>query len=149
MNPLGNRHEARLRAVQFLFQRDFNKGDLDDDLALYWEGDPAENKTVRKFADLLINGVLANLETIDERILKYAENWTLERMNAVDRNVMRLAVFEMLYRDDIPPVVSIHEAITLAKGLSSIESGRFVNGILDRLLKSIDRSPRDSGKKKG
>jgi N utilization substance protein B len=73
---------------------------------------------------------------------RYAENWDLKRMGAVDRNVMRVALFEMLHRTDIPPVVSINEAVDLAKELSSDESGRFVNGILDRARRDISRPAR-------
>jgi transcription antitermination protein NusB len=74
---------------------------------------------------------------------KHAENWGIERMGAVDRNAMRIAVFEMLFRDDIPPVVSINEAVDLAKAYSSVESGKFVNGILDRIRQDLDRPARN------
>jgi N utilization substance protein B len=79
---------------------------------------------------------------IDALISRHAENWDIERMGTVDRNVMRIAVYEMLYRDDIPPVVSINEAVELAKAYSSAESGKFVNGILDRIRKDLDRPAR-------
>ena len=79
---------------------------------------------------------------IDEHIVKYADNWDLPRIAAVDRNILRLAIYEMLYRDDIPPVVSINEAVDIAKKFSTSESGAFVNGILDRLKAELTRPSR-------
>jgi N utilization substance protein B len=87
--------------------------------------------------------MVAHLPEIDERIRKYAENYKLNRISAVDRNVLRLAIYEMLYRDDIPPVVSINEAIELAKTFGGAESGKFVNGILDRVRKDLNRPARE------
>src|SRR5438045_7446126 len=81
----------------------------------------------------------AHLGEIDERIRRYAENYEFRRIAAVDRNVLRLAIYEMLFRDDIPPVVSINEAIELAKKFGGAESGRFVNGILDRVRQEVTR----------
>ena len=94
------------------------------------------------FAEELARGVIDHHKEIDPLIAKYAENWEIDRMGTVDRNAMRIAVFEMLYRDDIPPVVSINEAVELAKAYSSSESGKFVNGILDRIRKGLDRPAR-------
>ena len=79
---------------------------------------------------------------IDERIAKYTDNWDLPRIAAVDRNILRLAMYEMLFRDDIPPVVSINEAVDIAKKFSTRESGAFVNGILDRLKTDLTRPSR-------
>ena len=96
----------------------------------------------RMFAEELARGVIAHHPEIDPLISRHAENWEIDRMGTVDRNAMRIAVFEMLYRDDIPPVVSINEAVDLAKAFSSSESGKFVNGILDRIRKGLDRPAR-------
>jgi transcription antitermination protein NusB len=90
---------------------------------------------------------VAHLPDIDERIRRYCENYEFRRISAVDRNVLRLAIYEMLYRDDIPPVVSINEAIELAKAYGGTDSGRFVNGILDRIRKDLDRPAREAVKK--
>jgi N utilization substance protein B len=138
---VGGRHEARQWAVQFLFQRDFNRDDLESALPLFWAGVKGAAST-RRFAENLIRGVDAHREELDTSIQRYAEHWDLKRMGAVDRNVMRLALYEMLYCPDVPPVVSINEAVELAKELSGIESGKFVNGILDRARKDIDRPAR-------
>jgi len=138
---MSGRHEARTCAVQFLFQRDFNTDELDAALSEFWSERKAGPK-VRQFSEELIRGVEGCREDLDLRLRRYAENWDLKRMGAVDRNVMRVALFEMLYRSDIPPVVSINEAVDLAKELSSDESGRFVNGILDRARRDISRPAR-------
>jgi N utilization substance protein B len=138
---MSTRHESRLLAVQFLFQRDFNQGDLEPALADFWLERKAPAKS-KAFAEELIRGVLEHHVELDEKLQKYALNWDLKRMGAVDRNVMRAALFEMLYRTDIPPVVSINEAVDLAKELSSEESGKFVNGVLDRARKDLERPSR-------
>lgn len=138
---MSGRHEARTCAVQFLFQRDFNSEELDAALADFWSERKAGPK-VRQFAEELIRGVESTRADIDARLQRYADNWDLKRMGAVDRNVMRVALFEMMQRSDIPPVVSINEAVDLAKELSSDESGRFVNGILDRARRDISRPSR-------
>jgi N utilization substance protein B len=89
----------------------------------------------------------AHLPEIDDRIRRYSENFDFNRIAAVDRNILRLAIYEMLFRDDIPPVVSINEAIELAKTFGGTESGRFVNGILDRVRKELTRPAREPVKK--
>ena len=155
---MGSRHEAREWALQFLFQSEFNRDEsLDEGFRLFWEHlnetadapaggtDSKEHRLrakSRQFAEELARGVIAHHPEIDPLISKHAENWEIDRMGTVDRNAMRIAVFEMLYRSDIPPVVSINEAVELAKAYSSIESGKFVNGILDRIRKGLDRPAR-------
>lgn len=157
---MGSRHEAREWALQFLFQSEFNREEsLAEGFKLFWEhlneppagagGQPAakadrQRAKAREFAEELARGVIAHHQEIDPLIAKYAENWEISRMGTVDRNAMRIAVYEMLYRHDIPPVVSINEAVELAKAYSSVESGKFVNGILDRIRKGLDRPARDA-----
>ena len=97
---------------------------------------------MRLFAEPLIRGTLEKLTELDGKIQHYAKNWDLNRMAVVDRNILRLAVYEMLYRDDIPPVVSINEAVDIAKRFSTDESGRFVNGILDKIKGELMRPAR-------
>ena len=146
---MGKRRDARECAVQFLFQGDFNpdchKSDIDDALRLFWE-DRAVAADVRTFATELIQGAIAHQAQIDELICKHTEHWELNRVAAVDRNVLRLAIYEMLHRPDVPPVVSINEAVDIAKKFSTAESGKFVNGILDRVRKDIPRDARTAGK---
>ena len=138
---MGGRHEARQWAVQFLFQRDFNEGDIESALAEFWQDKKTGDKA-RSFAEELIKGVESKKDELDKLIRKYAEHWDVKRMGAVDRNVMRVALYEMIHRPDIPPVVSINEAVEIAKDLSGVESGKFVNGILDRACKEQDRPAR-------
>ena len=96
----------------------------------------------RLFADKLIRGVLEHRPELDARIKQHAENWDLHRMAVVDRNILRLAIYEMLHRDDIPPVVSINEAVDIAKKFSTQDSGKFVNGILDKIKGELMRPAR-------
>ena len=164
---MGKRREARERAVQFLFQHDLNPPeDLEAALNHFWDsqraaaiaeekgmatwGQPielppptAEEAAVRLFAEPLIRGALDHREEADALIKKHAQNWDLHRMAAVDRNVLRLAIYEMLYRDDIPPVVSINEAVDIAKKFSTQDSGKFVNGILDKVKGELLRPARE------
>ena len=141
------RHKARMWVVQFLFQTDFNPPEsLDYALERFWEEiQPSEN--MKGFAERLLREVIARQKEIDGKISGYADNWSIKRLNAVDRNVLRLALHEIFNRPDIPPVVSINEAVELAKDLSSDESGKFVNGILDRAAKDAGRPLRTAGKK--
>ena len=114
-------------ALQYHFWRDLHGGKGPEKIEEFWELCPAKPK-VQLFAQPLIEGMLAHLPEIDERITRYCENYEFRRISAVDRNVLRLGIYEMFYRDDIPPVVSINEAIELAKEFGGADSGRFVNG---------------------
>ncbi|MCX7590155.1 MAG: transcription antitermination factor NusB [Kiritimatiellae bacterium] len=135
------RRDAREFAVQILFQLDLNPQPVEKALADFW-GRRKISSATRRFTEELVRGVIENREHIDRTLRQYSTNWDLHRMAAVDRNVLRLALYEMLYRPDIPPVVSINEAVDIAKYFSSSEAGRFVNGILDRVCKDLPRPPR-------
>lgn len=163
---MGMRREARERAIQFLFQYDLNRAeDLESALSHFWDSqrqaaiaeDKAESRwgetidlppatkeeeALRSFADPLIRGTLENLERIDAELARHAKNWDLHRMAVVDRNILRLASYEMYYRTDIPPIVSINEAVDIAKKFSTEDSGKFVNGILDRIKGELMRPAR-------
>lgn len=163
---MGKRREARERAVQFLFQYDLNPpDDVEAALEQFWEGQrtaviarekgratwgekdepvPAspEDLAVREFAEPLIRGALLHRDEIDRHILRHCRNWELSRIAAVDRNILRLAIHEMLHREDIPPVVSINEAVDIAKKFSTQDSGKFVNGILDSVKAELMRPAR-------
>jgi len=89
-----------------------------------------------------VHGVIAKRRDVDRTISKYTQNWDVDRLGVLDRTIMRVAVYEMLFRSDIPPVVSINEAVEIAKAYISKESGRFVNGVLDRIQKELDRPSR-------
>jgi N utilization substance protein B len=142
VKPSGKRRIARELAVQFLYQYDLSGGSLEEALPLFWETQSEVSEDGRKFTEELVQGVVEHRVAIDERIAKYTDNWDLPRIAAVDRNILRLAMYEMLFRDDIPPVVSINEAVDIAKKFSTRESGAFVNGILDRLKADLTRPSR-------
>jgi N utilization substance protein B len=145
---MGKRRRAREAAIQYHFWRDLQHGEGPEKIEEFWDFCPVK-LNVREFAEPLIEGMVAHLAEIDGRIRRYCENYEFHRISAVDRNVLRLAIYEMLYRDDIPPVVSINEAIELAKTFGGAESGRFVNGILDRVRKDLDRPAREAVTKRG
>ena len=163
---MGKRREARERAVQFLFQHELNPPeDLAAALTQFWESQrtaaiaeekgaatwgqqvelpppTTEEAAIREFADPLIRGALEKRDEADDIIRKHAKNWELHRIAAVDRNILRLAIYEMLHRDDIPPVVRINEAVDIAKKFSTQDSGKFVNGILDKVKSELMRPAR-------
>ena len=138
---MGKRREGREAAVQFLFQDDLNKAEppsVPEALGEFWKLRESAPKT-RAFATELIQGVLENHDAIDERIKRVTANYELHRIAPVDRNILRVAIYEMLYTSEVPPVVCINEAIEIAKRFGSEDSGRFVNGILDRLKEEVVR----------
>lgn len=129
-----SRHLAREIAFKALFQQDMGKNELEPALTdlLAESGLGAEYAL---FARELAEGTLANLGVIDRTLSRYLVNWEFSRLAAVDRNVLRLAAFEILYREDIPDVVAINEALDLSKTFNSEEAVAFLNGVLDRLSK--------------
>lgn len=138
------RRANRIAAMQYLYSWSMNRPrDLDDDVRIFMEG-LEERRDYYAFGEELIYGALENIEEIDEKIMTLASNWDFERIAKIDLAILRLAIFELLFRKDIPPVVTINEAIDLSKDFSSAESRRFVNGILDRLRKTLDRPSRSA-----
>lgn len=127
---------ARELALKFLYQIDITKDSAQGKLDFFWENQEESEVAVREFADILIKGVIANLEAVDKKIDQFADNWELKRMAVVDRNILRLATFELLFLADIPPKVTINEAVELAKRFGDVNSGRFINGILDKIHKT-------------
>ncbi len=125
---------ARELSLQMLYQIDITHDEPGAVLSNFWETQekPAQEQ-VKSFTAELVKGVVQNLAVIDAKISEYAANWQLKRMAVVDRNILRLSCYELLFREDIPPKVSINEAVELAKKYSGREAGKFVNGILDRI----------------
>lgn len=165
---MATRRQGREWALQMLFQSDLNPG-LDIDMAIpkFWrqqwtcqmeeaedqdsgaetEADkakPVEDRVapqkIRLFTEKLVRGVLGHLPELDVKVQSYTQNWPLHRMGSVERNVLRLAFYEMIYCTDVPPAVVLNEAIDLAKYFSNADAGRFVNGVLDRLNKELNRT---------
>lgn len=133
------RRKAREYALQLLFRVDFTEKKIDrQDLEEFW-ADKNEGEDVKRFTEELVFGTLSKIDEIDKAIERFTENWALERMAVVDRNILRFATYEIFYRDDIPSAVTINEALEIAKKYSSSESASFLNGILDRLAKEVGK----------
>ena len=129
------RTKAREFALQVLYQLDITHDECASSLINFWESQEERGveNDLKEFTDELVKGVNKNLNIIDAKISQFAANWELARMAVVDRNILRLSCFELLFRDDIPPKVSINEAVELAKKYSGQEAGKFVNAILDKI----------------
>ena len=133
------RRDNRVAALQFLYQFSINKTeDLTGDLYLFFK-EQEQPRDYYAFAEDLIHGTLHNLEEIDGVIRKYLRNWDFDRIAKIDLAILRLAIYEMLKRKDIPPIVSINEAIDLSKEFSIPDAKRFINGILDQFKLTLDR----------
>jgi N utilization substance protein B len=136
------RHDGRVAALQYLYAWSINPPDNPvDDLRIFFEGldHPRDHYA---FGEELIDGVIKNREAIDAQIRAMAQNWEFERIAKIDLAILRIAMYEMLHRRDIPPVVSINEAIEISKQFSNSDSKRFINGILDRLKDKLGRDAR-------
>ena len=137
---MSNRHLARTVAMQTLYQWDFNEAD-EKEFVQYL----ARNKKEfapgfqdEGFIELLTKGVLDNKKEIDDLIVKYAPEWPLDQITLVDRNILRLGIFELMFTEDIPSKVAINESIELAKTFGGPSSGKFVNGVLGAIYKKLD-----------
>lgn len=134
------RRKAREYALQILFQADFTKKEIGyRDLEEFW-ADKKEDEDVKEFTEDLVKGTLKRLDEIDGMLQRLTDNWVIERMAAVDRNILRFAAYEILYRQDIPSAVTINEAIEIAKKFSTTEAAPFLNGVLDRLAKEAGKA---------
>ena len=141
---MGSRRKAREKALQMLFQLDFHNDDVDAILEKFWSGTQVGEK-VREFAEKLVRGTCANRETIDRMIASTIENWSLDRLASVDRAILRFATYELMHLSEIPPKVTINEAVEIAKNYGTEESGRFINGVLDRVMEKIAKPPAPTG----
>ena len=135
------RHRARRQALQLLFQWDLRRTPLEEIIRGYYDSLLVSEESLAaprpdEFAQGLLRGVVEDLPAVDERITRNAEHWRIARMPAVDRNILRLAVYEMLHTDT-PPAVVIDEALELARQFSGEESVHFVNGVLDAVRKEL------------
>ena len=137
---MGNRHKAREFTLQILFQLDFIDTSVEKVQRLFWQ-DINTPPEVHAFSDRLVRGVREHRERIDRLLAQYSENWTLERMTGVDRNILRMAVYEILFCDEIPKNVTINEAVEIGKRFGSEDSGAFINGIIDKIAKDFKPEP--------
>jgi len=134
---MGKRRKAREVALQLLYQLDVQgEANPEPHLPEFWTRHPVDREA-REFAEILIRGTKLHEPKIDEMITQYAQNWELDRMAVVDRNILRQGIFELLWMEDVPSKVAINEALEVAKKFSTQESSRFINGILDRIHKEL------------
>lgn len=133
---MGSRRRARGVALQVLYQLDMADGSVEDVLKAFWEGFNLP-EDIRDYSGRLVRGVYQHLGEIDRWIESASENWLLERMSIIDRNVLRLATFELRYCEDVPFKVAIDEAVELGKRYGTAESGAFINGILDKVVTEV------------
>ena len=136
---MGIRRQARECAVQMLYQIEMSGGNLTDVAAGFWERQKDFESETKEFADRLVTGVLEEKDLIDSFIVKHSTHWKLSRMSAVDKNILRLAVYELKSCEDIPLKVSLNEAIEVAKKFGSEESSAFINGVLDKIAKELKK----------
>jgi N utilization substance protein B len=136
---MGERRTARECALQLLFQMDIADENAETAIPKFWQLKDNIIEQVREFCDAIARGYCENRELIDKIISENASNWRIDRMAIVDRNIMRIAIFEFLFRDDIPEKVSINEAIEIAKRFGGPESTQFINGILDAVKNKIEQ----------
>ena len=154
-NPAHSRSLGRELAMQFLFQQELNHCEISD--ATFEEffeqsGQSMELKQNRYFrkgreyAMQLINGIMENIKKVDAQVLAHSEKWDIKRMAIVDLNIMRVAIYEMLFVLEVPPVVSINEAVKIARDYSGEQSCSFMNGILNAVKNKLDRPARTADK---
>lgn len=138
-NNFSRRRESRVAAVQYLYLWEVNRPkNLLESVRLFFEGkdNPRE---FYSFGEELLHGAIEHVDEVDAKIRALATNWDFKRIAKIDLSILRLAVYEILFRRDIPPIVSINEAIDLTKLFSNLDAKRFINGILDKLKDELDR----------
>ena len=133
---MGMRRKARECALQMLYQQELSGLNAHVAIVSYWEANPPTDDA-RKYADELVGGIENHRIEIDDEISQNSMNWKLSRMAAVDKNILRIAVYELKYRSDVPSKVAINEAVEIAKRFGTADSGAFVNGILDNIARRV------------
>ncbi len=129
---MGARRKAREIALQMLYQMEVNPGELEAALELFWK-DISASQPVKEFVNRIVQGVNARQEEIDALLARHSEHWRLSRMDMVDKSILRMGVFEIMFCEDIPVKVAMNEAVDLGKKFGAEESGAFINGILDKI----------------
>lgn len=138
---MSSRRRGRELALQILYQLDMVRADVNDAIRAFWElQESIPSEDTKEFCEDLARGASEHSDEIDRLIEDAASNWRISRMAVVDRNILRLAVYELLYREDIPSTVTINEAIELGKMFGTEESGAFINGVLDKIAERIPES---------
>lgn len=139
------RHEAREFALKVLYARDIGKNEPQLIMEQLFAAEKIEGKR-QDFCRQLVEGVILNIDEIDQLISKYATEWSVDRMAAVDRNLMRIALSEFIFTDGVPGAVAVNEAIELAKEYGSEESPRFINGVLGNIIKDLPLIKQEAAK---
>jgi len=133
------RTQAREAALKILYAIDITKEDPQKCVDDFWNSQKEAEPEVKHFADAMVLGVCHNMKDIDKTVSKHATNWEMDRMAVIDRNILRAATYELVYASDIPPKVAMNEAIELAKKYGDKDSGKFVNGVLDKISKTKEK----------
>jgi len=139
---MGNRRKSREAALQALYQIDLAKAEPEKALEQYWKNN-IDTEEIQEFANLLVQGVTSHLSELDQLIEKHSTHWKLSRMACVDRNILRMSTYELMYCKDIPASVSLNEAIEIGKKFGTEDSSSFINGILDNLAREIRPNSED------
>ena len=142
---MGARRSGREAALQMLFQLEGSGVSADQAIDLFWRTYEDADPEGKAYADTIIRGVADNLDGIDKKIATASQNWRLERMSRVDRNLLRLGTWELMFRSDVPRAVILDEAVELAKSFGTDDSSGFVNGVLDRIAENIGRKDERNG----
>ncbi|AKV00025.1 Transcription termination protein NusB [Labilithrix luteola] len=137
---MGARRSGREAALQMLFQLEASAVSADQTVSLFWRTFEDADPEGRAYADAIVHGVADHLPEIDKKITSASQNWRLERMSRVDRNLLRLGTWELMFKKDVPRAVIIDEAVELAKSFGTDESSGFVNGVLDRIASDLGRT---------
>ena len=133
---MGKRRSSRELALKFLYQSELNAGNIDEQMKLFLERNSLHDE-VEVFMMELVKSTLKQMKEIDEIIQKFSENWVLDRMTVIDRNILRMGTCELLFNFSTPPKVAINEAVDIAKKYGNEDSPEFINGILDKIYKEI------------
>ncbi|OIP66170.1 MAG: transcription antitermination factor NusB [Nitrospirae bacterium CG_4_9_14_3_um_filter_53_35] len=136
---MGKRRKSRALTLQLLYQYEIRKEPPMELLKEFWKGQKSLDKDIRSFAESIFIGTVEQIEKIDLLISELSLHWKLSRISMVDKNILRLAIYEICFREDIPEKVTIDEAIELARQYSGDDAGSFINGILDKVLKEKER----------
>lgn len=140
---MGARRSGREAALQMLFQLEASSISSAQAIELFWRTFEDADPEGRPYADAIVTGVAEHMDAIDKRVVSASQNWRLERMSRVDRNLLRLGTWELMFKRDVPRAVILDEAVELAKSFGTDESSGFVNGVLDRIASDLGRSDRD------
>jgi N utilization substance protein B len=133
---MGRRRKAREETLRILFRLEFENKQIEKTLNQYWESKKTSEE-IKEYSTWLVNGIITDQAKIDNIIQQVSKHWRISRMALVDRNILRMAVFELLYEENIAPAIVINEAIEIAKKYSGDEAATFVNGILDAIRKNL------------